>query len=309
MTHLSDGTTGTTTNVRWSSDTGLIRVDASGLATAGQQIGDDTLSAEVATGSGLQRTTREILVLQPGTFRMIGSVTENGEPPTPIAGARVEVTGGTPAATTGWDGRFRLFGVPGAGTIRVSRDGYEPHVQGFQLTEHASQNFQLTLAGTRLDLAGPYTLAVEAACQTSTPVPADLRRGSYAATLTQNGANLEVLLTEPRFRSNSAGRGNRFTGRVDAAGATFRLEDFSGADYDNVPADPATYANVVERLPSGKFLIVTGTAVTKGSSGALSGDLQGYFSHFDSRFPSVPLLASAEGTCYSLAHRFTLTRR
>jgi hypothetical protein len=172
-----------------------------------------------------------------------------------------------------------------------------------------TQDFRLMLAGTRLDLAGPYTLAVEAVCQTSTPVPADVRQRTYAATLTQNGAALEVLLTEPRFRINSAGRGNRFSGRVDATGAIFNLEDFSGPDYDFGPTDPATYANVVERLPSGKFLIVTGTVVTKSTAGALSGNLQGYLSQFDSRFPAVPLLSSAEGTCYSLAHRFTLTRR
>jgi autotransporter translocation and assembly factor TamB len=199
--------------------------------------------------------------------------------------------------------------VPSRGTIRVTRDGYQPHVQDFQLIDHLTQNFQLMLSGTRLDLAGPYTLAIDAACATSTPVAVDLRHRSYAATLTQSGATLEVLLTEPRFRINSAGRGNRFSGRVDAAGATFNLEDFSEQDYDFGVTDPATYANVVESLPSGTFLIVTGTVLTREASGALSGNLQGFFSTFDSRFPNIALLSSATGTCYSSAHRLTLTRR
>jgi hypothetical protein len=41
----------------------------------------------------------------------------------------------------------------------------------------------------------------------------------------------------------------------------------------------------------------------------LSGNLQGFVSTFDSRFPNIPLLSSATGACYSYAHRLTLTRR
>jgi hypothetical protein len=284
-------------------------VDASGLVTAGQLLGEDTLTAEVMTGSGVRRSTKEILVLPQGTFRMVGVVTEDGPPPTPIVGARVEVAGGTPNAITDWDGRFRLYGVPAMGTIRVTRDGYQPHVQGVQITDHVTQNFQMALSGRRLDLAGEYGLVIEAACATSTPVPADLRHRSYAATLTQSGSTLEVVLTEPRFRINSAGRGNRFGGRVDAAGATFNLAGFDEQDYYAVPTNPASHASVVESLASGTFLVVTGTALTSGASGSLSGSLQGFFAHYDSRFLTIPLLSSSTGTCYSVAHRFTLTRR
>ena len=169
------------------------------------------------------------MVLPDGTYRMVGVVTENVQPTTPIVGARVEVTGGTPlAAITDWDGRYRLYGVPGTADIRVTRDGYQPHVQRLQLTEHVTQNFQLALSGMRLDLAGPYTLAIDVTCVPPRhPCAADLRHRSYAAFLTQSGSTLEVVLTESsRFRVNSAGRGDRFSGRVDAAGATFNLEDF-----------------------------------------------------------------------------------
>lgn len=309
VSRLSDGTTQTVASVRWSSHFRLVQVDSSGLATAGQQTGEDTLTAEVTTESGMRRSTKEVLVLPQGTFRMVGVVTEDGPSPTPIVGARVEVGGGTLTALTDWDGRFRLYGVPGTGTIRVTRDGYQPHVQGIQLMDHVTQNFQLMLSGSRLDLAGAYTLAIDAACRTSTPVAADLRNRSYAASLTQNGSTVEVVLTESRFRVNSAGRGDRFRGRVDAAGATFNLEGFSELDYYWGPNDPATYANVVERLPGGTFLVVTGTVLANGTSGGVSGNLQGFFVQYDSRFPTIPLLSSSVGTCYSVTHRFTLTRR
>jgi hypothetical protein len=227
----------------------------------------------------------------------------------PIFGARVEVVGGTPvvATTTDPDGRYRLYGVPRIADIRVTRDGYGPYVQSVQLVEHATQNFQLALSGTRLDLAGPYTLAIDAACATSTPVPADLRHRIYPASMTQSGSTLEVVLEEPsRFRINAARRGDRFTGRVDAAGATFSLGDnfypYYGPSYD-----PLTYPTIVERLSNGTFLGMDGTARTTGSRRGLSGNLQGFLLQYDSTFPSIPLRLL--GSCYSTTHRFTLTPR
>ena len=309
---FSDGTTQTATNIRWSSDTRLVQVDASGLVTAGARTGEDILTAEVIGQSGGTRATREILILPDGTYRMVGMVTEDVEPATPISGARVEVTGGTPpAAITDWEGRYRLYGVPAIADMRVTRDGYQPHVQRLQLAEHVNQNFQLALSGMRLDLAGPYTLSIDVTCATSTPVPLELRHRSYAAALTQSGSTLEVVLTESsRFRVNTAGRGDRFGGRVDAEGATFNLEDL--LDFYFYANAPSTYPNVVERVSGGTFLVVNGVATTRGTRAGLAGDLWGFASHYDSRWPLVTpgtLGGSALGTCYSSTHRFTLTPR
>jgi hypothetical protein len=312
IARLSDGSSETPTSVRWSSSTGVLRVDASGLATARGQPGEDVLSAVITSSSaGMVRGSKEILILPDGTYRMVGMVTESGSETTPIVGARVQVASGTPlAAVTDWDGRYRLYGVPGIADVRVTREGYQTHVQTFQLAEHLTQNFQLPLDGMRLDLAGPYTLAIDVACPTSTPVPADLRHLSYAVLLTQGGATVEVVLTESsRFRVNSVGRGDRFSGRVDAAGATFNLAGFSEDYYYNGPGYPPDYANLVERLSSGTYLVVAGTAVTTKSRDGLSGNLKGGVAHHDARFLSIPLLSSSAGFCYSDAHRFTLSPR
>ena len=311
IVRLNDGTSQTPTSVRWSSHRGLLRMDASGLATAAQATGEDILSAEATSSAGVTRGSKEILILPDGTYRMVGIVTESSSEATPIVGARVEVTTGTPlAAVTDWDGRYRLYGVPGIADVRVTRDGYQHHAQRLQLAEHVTQNFQLALSGMRLDLAGPYTLAIDVACATSTPVPPDARHLSYAAFLTQTGATLEVVLTEAsRFRLNGVGRGDRFSGRVDAAGATFNLAGFSDTYYYFGPGNPPGYANLVERLADGTYLVVAGTAVTRSLHAGLSGDLKGGVARYDSRFPSIPLLSSAAGFCYSEAHRFTLSPR
>jgi Carboxypeptidase regulatory-like domain len=316
VARLSDGTSHTAPNVRWFSDTTFIRIDPSGLATAGQLTGESTLSVEVTSSGtapeyqgarGSLRGSKEILILPDGTYRMVGVITESVSPAVPILGARVEITGGPPlVATTDHDGRYRLYGVPGVADIRVTREGYQPHVQRVQLAEHVTQNFQLALSGMRLDLAGPYTLTIDAACSTSTPVGAELRHRSYSASLTQSGSTVEVVLTESsRFRVNNARRGDGFVGRVDAAGATFILGDNFFPYYG--PYDPFTYPTVVERVSNGTFLGIDGTAVTKGSRSGLSGDLRGFFVQYDSSFPGIPLRPL--GSCYSTAHRFTLTPR
>jgi carboxypeptidase family protein len=309
ISRLSDGTSQMATNVRWNSQTHLLQVDASGLATAGQQTGEGILSAEVTSSGGVRRGSKEILVLPDGTYRMVGVVTENVPPTTPIVGARVEVTSGAPiAAITDWEGRYHLYGVPATTDVRVTKDGYQPHVQRFQLAEHATQNFQLALSGTRLDLAGPYTLEIDTGCEPiSIPVGTlDLPRLRYDAVLTQRESILEVVLTESwRFRVNGAGRGHGFSGRVDSAGATFNLRGVSWYYYD-------TYPDLVERMPDGTFLVVEGTAVTRGSRAGLSGDQPRLsFNRFDSRWPGVPpLYGSFIDFCSAnLPFRFTLTPR
>lgn len=316
ISRLSDGTSRAAATVRWNSQTGLFRVDASGLVTAGERVGEGILSAEVSSdGTGaIIRGSREILVLPDGTYRMVGAVTEDVPPMVPVVGARVEVTNGTPlVATTDWEGHYRLYGVAGEADIRVTKEGYQPHVQRVQLAEHVTRNFQLALSGTRLELDGPYTFAIDVECEGSVPLAASLRHLSYAAFVTQTGSALDVVLIESsRFRVNSAGRGDRFSGRVDAAGAAFMFDAFPDDAswwYFGGPYAPSAYPDVVERLPDGTFLIISGTAVVRGSPAALAGDLLGTINHFDSRFLTIPLLSSHTGTCYPLANRLTLTRR
>ena len=121
--------------------------------------------------------------------------------------------------------------------------------------------------------------------------------------MTQSGPDVSVSLTEPRFRVNEIGKGNRFTGRVVGAVATFTLDYF---DTDSVFLGPTGYPSVAERLPTGDFLVVTGTAVVTASAGGFSGPLSGGFWGWGSGFPTN---LDWLGTCGSQTHRFALTPR
>ena len=308
---LRDGSTQRDANLLWVFSNSLVRVDGSGLATAGNENGEGIIRARLnlSTG-GFIDGAQTVLVLARGTYRVAGRITEQDFSNAPIVGARVELTTDPRvSAMTDADGRYRLYGVPDGGEVRVSRDGYQPSTQRLQITQHATHDVQLPLAGARLDLAGAYVLTVDVDCATSTPVrPPELRRRSYAAVIRQNGSRLDVVLTESsRFRVNSTGRGDRFTGRADAAGATFELQSFFSYFF---PYDPSTYPDVLERVSDGTFLEIDGTAVTKKTATGLAGELHGFAAHYSSGFPTHPpgMNGGTLGTCYSPAHRFTLTR-
>jgi hypothetical protein len=297
---------------RWSSsNSGVLQVNSAGVATAVSQGGEATVRVEVTdmtqTARGPSTVTRtasrEVVVVPDGTYRLVGTVTDADLPTLPVVGARVEVPGGV-SAITGSDGRYRLYGVPPESDVEVTKEGYRSDLQRVQLTAHATQNFRLALIGQRLDLAGSYTLTVEASgCPGSRPLPSALQRRTYDVRLTQTGAALEATLTEPRFRLNSIGRGNQFTGRAETDGATFILQQFF--DYYYPYYGPASYPNVAERLADGTHLVVSGTAVTTGSRVAgLSGTLNGTMQQWDSRFPAPQFLLTS---CTSSTHQFTLT--
>lgn len=303
IVHSSDLVSRSPTSIQWiASPPPFLQVDASGRATGGALNGGAAVTAEVTIagpGGGVKRASKGVLVMPEGTYFLFGTVTEAGTRAAPIADASLEVTPGSALGGTGSDGSFRLYGVPLDAHIRVTADGYTPWEQNLVIGADGRQDFQLTPSGPRLSLAGSYTLAVDVAGGCRGAFPADLQHRSYDAVLTQNGMYLEVALTEPRFWLDSAGHGNRFSGRVDPAGATFTLGDFY-ADWGWTD-----YPNVAERLPNGRFLVVAGTAVLTGSAAGLSGTLKGGLTIWDSAFPEYASMSL--GACDG--GRFTLTPR
>lgn len=309
LVHLTSGTDklAASPTSRWSSsNSSLLLVNSSGIASAGQTRGEVILTVEVPAvpASGTRRSSREILVLPDGTYRLVGVVGDAEFPGSRLGAVRVEVSGTSVFTTTDSSGQFRLYGVPPDADIQVTRDGYIPIVQSVHLSGNATQNFQLTVSGPRPNLSGNYTLAIDiASCPGSPPVPADLLHRQYDAVLTQSAVTLQVNLTEPRFRTNSLGRGNHFSGHVDGGGATFTIEGFGSYYYFYY--GPTSYPDVAERLPNGNFYVPAGTVATTLSSGVLSGDMSGYIEYWDSKFPNGAWL----GGCYQSVPRFTLTPR
>ena len=313
---LADGTVKQSspgTPLNWfSSNSSVLRVTAAGLAT-GLQLGDARITVFQGTGSQQRFSTREFVVVPDGTYRLVGQITEADGPTVPVTGARVTVTPGSFSMFTGLDGRYQFYGVPADAVVTITKNGYSPVSQPIQLTTHSTRNFALVLIGTRLTVAGPYrlTLDVTGACSSAIPLNASLQQRTYDAILTQNGAEITVVLTEPRFRTNQLGRGNKFIGRASTSEISFFLDQF---DLYYYYYDPIYYPSVAERLSDNTFLVPHGTVSTTISSidlenglNRFSGNMSGVFNRWDTRFPQFN--TNVIGYCSSSAIRFTLTPR
>jgi hypothetical protein len=296
--NLSNFVTKLPTNVRWiASPPSFLKVDAAGVATGGPFSGGAAVTAEVRLPDGktVQRSLGVTVVPQ-NTFLMLGTVTDADLPTLIVPNARVELTSGQLVSTTDGSGFYRLFGVPLSYEIRVSAPGYETHTQTFEAAADFRHDFRLRLANPRLNLAGNYTLTIDAtACSVFSPpqLNSSLRVRQYDATITQSVVALQVTLTEPRFFV-LGGAGNRFSGQVNATGASFNLP-WNG--------DDGVHPSVVERVPDGTVLVSTGSVETTGSAAGLSGTLGGGLFHYGAGFPNQNYL----GGCNS--PRFTLTPR
>lgn len=283
----ADGTTKSAVNMRnlqWlTSNNSMMTVSNSGLVTAKPSArGEAVITVVVSTPQGVVRGTRDVVVQPEGTYRIAGSVREADAPAVPIAGARVEVLSGSNFALTDTNGQYRLYGVPPQSSIRITAAGYETLDQPLELNANVTRDFGLNVDGRRLVLNGPYTISVDAETPCSSLNPA-LQHRTYDAVLTTTGTLVDVVLTEPRFRLDSSGRGNRFSGRLHGGGATFTLDYY----YDGSYWFEFQYPNLAERLADNTYLVVEGIATTTGSAAGLTGTLNGDILNVDSRFPSA----------------------
>jgi hypothetical protein len=119
---FDDGSTGdVTSQATWTTSNASVLTVSPGGMVRGTSRGESALSARYSN-----RTTHVyVLVLEDGTYRVTGRVTESGGG---LSGARVEVVAGTGAgltATTGSGGSYALYGLAGTVQIEVVLDGFE----------------------------------------------------------------------------------------------------------------------------------------------------------------------------------------
>ena len=130
--HLADGTSRRVAGpISWRSSSSVCEVTPLGLVTAIER-GETVLTAAIDNRS----STREVIVLPDGTFRLTGTVTEAGVG-LPIAGARLEVIASPPSPLvtfTDGGGRYRLYGVAGDIQLRVTKEGYPTHSEPVVVT-------------------------------------------------------------------------------------------------------------------------------------------------------------------------------
>jgi Carboxypeptidase regulatory-like domain len=294
---MSDGSTqDLTSTTAWrSSDSAVLSVAASGEATGGKD-GEAVVAAE----SNAKRASLQVLVLTPGTHRLMGLVSDTG---IPIAGATVDVLDGSRAVMsvrTDGEGIYRLYGVKGDVELRVRAEGYPDQVRGIPVTDDARLDFAMP---STANLTGSYELAITAD-SSSCPVgarytlPEELRVRTYDATIRQNGRQLSVKLAGGSLTAGS------FNGIVNGSTATF--------DIHGITPDPFYYyynyidttLDLVEQLAPSSYLLISGKATTSQVATGMSGQLTGVMGVLS----KLSGYANFTTSCWG-KQKFVLTRR
>jgi hypothetical protein len=245
--------------VRSDAASSVLSVTATGLAT-GRERGEEIVTARF-DGRTDQAT---IVVLPKGTFRLAGTVSDNG---IGLEKATVTVISGVGEgliAPTDARGYYALYGVAGQVEVRATRDGYLDSSQQVNVTSHGSHSFEMVASRPRIDLGGTYTLTVSAEGTSGPCLPEPLKRRIYTATVEQTGADLSVSLSGVDFVIARDGSGNSFRGVVAATGeATFSIRPATVWDYDG--------PDVVEQLSDGTALCVAGSIIARSTPTGIFG--------------------------------------
>jgi hypothetical protein len=274
-----------------SNNLAIITLSPGGVA-AGRERGETSISASFG---GRTATKSGVMVLPDGTFRVRGAVRDAGFG---LTGARVEVTEGaaTGLATMTSGGSYSLYGLAGDVEITVTRGGYQPVEQRFQVTGHQTQNFDLALAGPRDVLQGTYTMRARVADECSA-FPSALQERVYKVAIAQNGPQLTATLSGATFfrPSQSQPALDTFRGVGDPGGqVTFTLGSgyyyFSYFYY---------YPEVVEQISTAELFSITGSASVTRTATGFSGTLNGEFLTFG-------VNSRRSASCKSTRHSFEL---
>jgi hypothetical protein len=299
---LSDGTTQDYTGkVVWSAfPASVLSITRdTGVATA-LAAGDVTIAATSGMGGPGRQAQVTRTVVPPNTYRLTGTVLESR---LPVQGATVGVVSGIGAglaATTDYDGSYRLYGVAGVIQVKVTKPGYGDLVKTFTSTQDDVLDFPETHQTAAMpSLAGIYTLTLTAdpGCPT-TPgrvdaLPADFRQPrNYTVSVTQDGPALTVKLTDSAIMP----RENQFTGRVEPDAIAF---DVGFGSYGNGLDD-----GVAEQLSSTQWFVFGGQEHAQRSGGAMTGHLDGALEVYT---PSSPTTYTLAAQCVASNNSMTLT--
>lgn len=304
--HFVDGTSRDVTNdALWiSSRVGVLTV-ARGLATSGPTLGESRIRASFNGPFG----ESDVIVVPPGTYRVMGMVTEAAGNGYGVSDAQVEAA--TPAGVlstrTLVTGEYRLYGVAGVTEVRVTKTGYQPLVRSINMARHDRVDLELRFEQTRPNLAGTYALTIAADPACGSQLPDDVMSRRYTAVITQKGPQLTVKLQGGTFANEISGVRDKFLGSVETGRPEFRLQDFFDDGLCGVsgPSHECFFvADVVEELGASTYFNPTGTVVATESGSTISGALDGTIYVRGPQASKYPVTAS----CKSSSHRFTLSK-
>jgi hypothetical protein len=197
----ADGTTADVTRIaQWTtSKTSVLQTTTTPGQIRGITRGEADVRALYREGGVEVSAEQRVLVLEPGTFKVSGTVTASATGGR-LDFVRVEITSGTGTgiyAFTDEAGEYALYGAAGQVTLSASIEGFEPKDQRLVVSSETRADFALTASTASVDIAGAWTITFSAspACRANLPPEAQDRQ--FDATITQQSAQVLIELSGP----------------------------------------------------------------------------------------------------------------
>jgi hypothetical protein len=289
-----DGTnTDVASQATWSTDNSpVLSFSAGGVANAKAR-GEVHIVARYQT-----RTAQaHIFVLEDGTFRVTGRVTESGAG---LPDVKVEVISGTGtglSAITGSSGTYSLYGLAGEVELEATLSGFEKERRSLVVTGNTGANLELRASNTPADLRGDWRLTLTASPECPSTFPQDATTRTYVVTIGQTGTVLQFQIKSPFILD-----GMPVSGRVIDRTVTLSLpfDDFYYSFYG------VKYYAIVEPLAPGRLLAIAGNGRGNRVGDAVDGTLDGEFAMY--RNESFGAVRNLDFSCQRNNHGFRLER-
>jgi len=299
--HLDGASSDVTHEARWTQSAGSsLSIEAPGSVT-GRTPGESYITAFL----GNRGVAAHVVVLAPGTY-LLGVRVIESQSGVRLDGAGVEAASGSgiaPVTTDNPFGYYRVYGVAGPTTIRVTKAAYQTQERTLTVSDHQTFDVNLPWIGSRPDVSGTYSLTVTASDECGTglgegALPDEARVRRYAARVGQRGPYVEVTLSGGTLPSSGARINGEFgpDGRV-----VFNLRWL----YDSWDIG-GYYPELGEQLSNSTYLAVIGRVEAAVSQGRVAGRLEGSLEVLTSFYH--PVRPTPTASCTSGNHQFALAR-
>ena len=282
-----------TSQAAWrSTNASVLVVGAGGTATA-RALGEAQVFAQYQNPRGFA----VVFVLEPGTFRVSGRVTDSGGIGLP--GARVAVLADNSAGlttTTDNSGSYALYGVAGSVQLEVTLDGFDHVRQSIDVTNHSTANSQVRPLIAPTDLGGDWQLRINAAAPCASVLAPDVLTRSYRVTITQTGTFVHVQIKSPPIV-------NGLSGRVIGSSVTIAAP----IDDSYYPYYGVRFYALIETLGPGRFLALGGTMRGDRADDAVIGTLDGELALYRN-YDGSSAVWNRDSACPRTDHTFRLDR-
>ena len=263
IAHQSDNTTeDVTSEADWATThPSVLAVSSTGLA-------EGRANGEVAVRvlkDRLGATMSGIIVVPEGTFRLRGTVRDEGLPVDAVV--RIEDQASGRSEVPAVRGQYAAFGVAGQARVIAVKDGYRQQPVSVVISDHQQLDLEVVLSRPRTDVSGQYRLSVSASDLCAT-LPEDARVRSYDALVEQSGPALTVTLSGAQFGVERGQTLNRFTGRLESDRAVFNISKSLYYYYYYTP-------ELLEILAPNRTYTLEGTVVTSVVPSGLNGTMSG----------------------------------